>query len=688
MPSRRQRWLLYGLNASVYVLAVIAIVIFLNWIMLNQLDRTNALRFDMTASGLYSLSDQTQRIVGDLDQSVQATALLNTGSAMSAEASARLQRVQDLLNEYAQRSDGKLELTVLDPTLELDRYDQFAQQVRQRYATQLKPTESALELARGEIERTQAFANQIKKRLDTELPRFNAAPQRTRMFLEQLSGILANLPASLQFDAITRQLDRAKRMPLPDYAGMRSLAVRPFSQFKEALLTPAVDNLKTLADQSDTPPALKEVLLALRDAFQQRLDAVNKLTETFEALERNDYDQAHDRIMGENVVVLMSEKRLSVVPIGQMFIEPQRSAENAEPRFIGEEKITGALLSLTMKQQPMVVFVNAGPRQATGPGGDYSHVASILENMNFDVREWTPGGRMTQYGPLPAQPKPEPEPGQTQVLIGLPALSAPGRMPFNPNEPKVVEAVRKHLESGQPALLILGPSQMTRFGQPDNRAQLLEPFGITARTGSMVMEKIAMGNQTRANPYLQLTRWPQDHPISAAIGGLPGLLVQSVALEPAEKKPEGVTLTPLAVTEANTWLESDFGGSEAPEQDADEKTGPFTIAMAVERGEQRVVAIGDTGFANNQITQFVTVAEQDGALQFVQFPANAELFANSVYWLSGLDELIATSFRPQDVRRFSQISDAGLITVRWVVLAALPVGCLLAGGLVWIVRRK
>ncbi len=677
---------MFATVTAVHVVAVIAIAIFLNWIMLNQIDRTNALRFDLTASGLYSLSDQTQRILKNLDEPVQMTALFGTG--MSEQAAARLTRIEDMLDEYVQRSGGQLELNAFDPAKQLDKYEEFAQQVKQRHADQIQPTESALKLARDEMEKTKAFCNELERQIKRQLPRFATAPPRITGFMEQLAAYLAAVPTNLQFDAREQQIKRGLQMPLPDYAGLRALAAGPFGQLRDDLLSPAAKRLKDDADAPQTPAALKDVLLNLRDAFRKRSEAIDKLIETFDALQRTDYDQAHERIMGENVVVLMSARRLSVLPVTDLYMAPRSNMENAEPQYVGEEKITGALLALTMTRRPMVLFVNPGPRPAIGPGGDYSHVADILENMNLDVREWSPGGRQSQFGPLPPQPRPEPEPGQKVVMIGLPALTIPGRMPFNPNEPRVVEVVQKHLDEGGSAMLILGPSDMMRIGQPDARAKLLEPFGITARTEAIVMEPVAVGDRTQASPYLQLSRWPEDHPISAAIGGLPGLMIEAVAMEKSDSAPSDVTLTPLAVTPPDHWLETDLDSRDPMEQDADEKTGPFTLVMAAERGDQRVVAIGNKIFAHNQVTQFATLTAQGGALQFVQFPANAEMFANSAYWLSGLDELIATSARSQDVRRYEQIDASGEIAVNVVVLAGLPAACMLAGILVWFVRRK
>ena len=73
-------------------------------------------RIDLTESNLYSIAPGTQRIVSSLKEPINLYFFFSQeASAESPPLRAYAQRVRELLEEMAQRSDGKLKLTVIDP---------------------------------------------------------------------------------------------------------------------------------------------------------------------------------------------------------------------------------------------------------------------------------------------------------------------------------------------------------------------------------------------------------------------------------------------------------------------------------------------------------------------------------------------------------------------------------------------
>src|SRR5690606_7698773 len=73
-------------------------------------------RLDLTESKLYSISSGTERIVSSLEEPVNLYFFFSQeASANSPRLRAYAQRVRELLEEIAQRSDGKLRLSVLAP---------------------------------------------------------------------------------------------------------------------------------------------------------------------------------------------------------------------------------------------------------------------------------------------------------------------------------------------------------------------------------------------------------------------------------------------------------------------------------------------------------------------------------------------------------------------------------------------
>jgi len=73
-------------------------------------------RIDLTESKLYSIAPGTQRIVSSLQEPINLYFFFSQeASAQSPPLRAYAQRVRELLEEMAQRSDGKLRLSVIDP---------------------------------------------------------------------------------------------------------------------------------------------------------------------------------------------------------------------------------------------------------------------------------------------------------------------------------------------------------------------------------------------------------------------------------------------------------------------------------------------------------------------------------------------------------------------------------------------
>ena len=68
-------------------------------------------------------------------------------------------------------------------------------------------------------------------------------------------------------------------------------------------------------------------------------------------------------------------------------------------------------------------------------------------------------------------------------------------------------------------------------------------------------------------------------------------------------------------------------------------------------------------------------------------PGNHELILASVAWLAGMDDLIAQSPAGQEVARLGEIGDAASQRWFWLIVVVMPASCLLAGALVWMVRR-
>ncbi len=680
--QQRTRRAYYGLHLVIFVIAMLSIVTFVNWAGYRRY-----LRIDMTATRRYSLSEQTDKVVNHLDHEVRMVMLFSQGTGKADQQ----EQVRDLIEEYARRSGGRIDVAEIDPVYNIAEYEQFAAQLRDRYTDDLADAAEAVEQASSTLEAIRAFAaTQAQQFLRAE-PLLDAASPQARQFITQVSRLMQNLEARLRIEEITEQLQRVREAPLPDYAGARAMVEAPLQTLSEGLLDPAIEQFHQLADEPGASSAMKDFLLGRIEAFRPMANEVSGTLEMLDAIAETDYDEVRRRILSANSVAVMSPEHVTVLALDDVYAPPtvEPGEVQPRPRFKGEEVLTGTLISQAIEAPPLVVFVNSGQQPAIGPSGTYSHVAQMLRNMNFQVTEWTAAARQTPWGAQPPQPMPQPDAGQAMVLIVLPPPPPSPQMPVDPAQQQVTRKVVDHIKAGGPALVFIGPSPMSRFGGVDPSAPLLKPFGLVAKTDRLIFQaQVGRGGRVQPITVIELDRWPDDHPIGQSVQGLAGVLVSAVPLETADEAPEELTVWPLIETPPGTWADDQLQSPSPPSDDSPKPTGPFVAGLAAMKGDARLVVIGDTMFAADRVTRAGRYDVSGEVAYFLPYSANAELFVNSVYWLAGLDEVIATSARVQDVRRFEPISPAAQTAVWWILLAGLPVAALAAGGVVWFIRRK
>ena len=178
---------------------------------------------------------------------------------------------------------------------------------------------------------------------------------------------------------------------------------------------------------------------------------------------------------------------------------------------------------------------------------------------------------------------------------------------------------------------------------------LLDPFVDAGLDGLLAKYGLKPENDVVVDMQLQLFAAPKPgydaivinygpHEITKKLGENPTVfhLARSLKVETEGRLPD-VNVDPILNTRAESWGETDFEAFKTnaePVQDAAKDIkGPLVLGVAVERrvGEKtaRLVVIGDSDFASNSdIGQYF----------------NANLFLNSVNWLTGQEKYI--SIRP------------------------------------------
>jgi len=680
----------YGTNVSVLLIAVLAIVLLVNWMAADKVREMgiNA-RFDFTATRKYTLSPQTRKLLNQMDADVRITTMFAGG--MSADEVRKISAFRDLLDEYEMRSAGAVEVVHLDPVTDIERIEELTGELRKRYADELDPARHAIEQGIATLNQLKAFAAERGPWFKTTgiAARETVNDQQLKQTLSQVILLVEQLPAWLQIDGRLEQVANAQGEMMPNYAAIRSALRTPLEQARDQLFSPGAELFDQITRSTAVSDELAQFAGQAKPLFDQQTAQLDRAIQSLEAIDTTRYSAVRNNIAQANSVLIEAGDGLSVIRLGDVYTDPMVSAEGeavSEQRFRGEEAVTGAIISLTMQARPLVVFVT-GQQPALGSQGDYSHVAERLTNMNFKVKQWAPAGRQSQFGPAPPEQRPEPEAGQPVVWVFTPAPPPDPRLPYNPAKKQIDAKFKELLAEGQNVLAFLELSPMVRFGTPDEMAESIrEAFGVTPETGlQIVTEMVTPDGRAVPVPQLEINDWPTEHPIAAAVGGQTGVLLNALPIQ--VEQTEGVATWPLIETGEDTWADRDAGMTRNPTRDDDEQRGPFTAGVAIEKGEQRAVIIGDGLFANDGVTTAGPVDPFTGASGPQYFPANAELFTNSIYWLTDMDVLIATGARTQDVRRIEKIPDRAMTAMWWVVLAGLPLGTLAVGTGVWLARR-
>ncbi len=356
--------------------------------------------------------------------------------------------------------------------------------------------------------------------------------------------------------------------------------------------------------------------------------------------------------------------------------------------FKGEQLFTSAVIELVESRKPKILFT-------TGHGeaslDDFSErglkdARELLGEDNFDLEEWASLGKSGV--PLDAD----------LVVIAGPTAGFV--------EPELA-AFREHLDRGGRMLVLLDPT--------------LSPVGGLVRTGLeplLADYGVKVADDIVIDPANPLPFFGaetifvndfEDHAITRSLrqANLPVILPLARSVSRAGGV-EGYDVIELLRTTEEGWGEADLAALPRVKKDDTDAQGPVPIGVAVaaegrgadRRGPSpedlsvhggdaeasqpatgveddpsqniRLVVFGDSDFATN------------GQLRNV---GNPTLLANTMNWLVERESLVGIPPKtPEQVRL--NLTQAQLRAVFWTVIAGMPLAAVLAGGLVYLRRRR
>jgi len=329
--------------------------------------------------------------------------------------------------------------------------------------------------------------------------------------------------------------------------------------------------------------------------------------------------------------------------------------------FKGEEAFTSAILAVTEDRTPHVYF-SSGHGEASldssERGRGLAEAKQLLERDNLSVAKWESLGK-------------DAIPADADVIV----VAGP-RIAFL--EPEA-GALQKYLAAGGHVLLMIDPVLPAPGSPPGDLGlgKLLAGNGVKLGNDIVIDPANALplvGAETVfANHY-------GSHPIVRSLSeeGLPVIL--PLARSVSKSAVPGTDVTTLVETSPEGWGEISLSNlEEQVKKDPEDTAGPVSLAVAVGPGEEekvpakkgRLVVVGNSRFA---------------AGEGLQNAGNANLFLNSIHWLTGAGKQIGIAPKTLEQASLaltrSQVRRIGLFSV-----LGLPALAVVLGGWVWYRRR-
>jgi len=725
------RRVVFGFNVGLSLILAVALMVVVVY-----LGQRFPRQFDLTQTGVNSLSERTEKLLAGLDQDVKITGVYAVLSEYQKFAQKRQDMVRDLLNLYQTAGGGHVEARMVDPMKDPARIQELTARLREKqaYRDEAKPHEEVLD----------SFPELNAKIGQTADAEFQAFGQMAEADPRLRNEITAFAILTRNFDSlrnssqqITGDLEELTKGDVPRY-GQAVEAVRDYLQKVRAIFQDA-ESWET-SDGVSIPnlgPDAQAHFSGANERFQPVLTEISALLAKMEQLKRVALEDVYDKLSrwGSSPAILVetaNEARvLTMQDVWPMQSDPQAPpAPDGDTReFAGEQAVSSAILQLTQKEKTAVVFTRFGGESPIRP--DFNQMAMMMGQMprapyqalneqllqaNFVTEDWdvqsssTPpeveGAGRSVYVVLPPEPPPQQDPRRPSPQGGI--------------SPEQVKAITDAVDASGMAVFLAGfspPSSpmMPVAGKYDFGEYLKTKWGVDVRSNFLAVRF----TPSPQNPSLSVpdgqgavviptppAELSAKHPISKPLESLPAAFSEVCPVEPVKdaERPEGVPPAQVLVDVARSedvWavgdlmrLQGELREKMGTTRTSDDLPTPFPIALTVEKpaGEkkQRVVVFGSERFASDGLAQAMGLQLGANGLQaYLRFPANSDLFLNCLHWLTGDADRIAVGPRRADIPRMDKLQEGATAQFLRVFLVGIwPAVILIVGGAVWAFRRR
>jgi len=336
----------------------------------------------------------------------------------------------------------------------------------------------------------------------------------------------------------------------------------------------------------------------------------------------------------------------------------QIGVKREEAKSMTEEGITGAFIRDLKSNTRTVCFVTgSGERQVDDRDREgLSGFKDLLAKDNYASKTIN----LLEKAEVPGD--------CTTVVVAGPTR--------NYEQPEV-DAVKKYVEDGGRALLMLDPPLKlgrSQIADNDGLANLLQTWGVSLRK-DLILDLNPVGQLAGLGPQVALVTSYSSQPIvnemKGTATGFP--LARSMEIKNADK----TSVQKLFDSSSSSLATDNLSSASVDVNDPKNKQGPLTIAAA---------GTYNPGKGNSQ-GRFVVVGSSSWAAnRFINFNGNNDLALNALNWLASDEDLI--SIRPkQPEDRHLTMTRAQLNLVRLSSQFILPLVVVGAGVGVWWKRR-
>ena len=350
--------------------------------------------------------------------------------------------------------------------------------------------------------------------------------------------------------------------------------------------------------------------------------------------------------------------------VEEMPFDPRYRGPRPPPELKLEDAITSAIRVL-MEQEERILYALSGhgERPMTHAQGrmGFSLAKAELKGQNYDIQEL----KLAEKGGVPDD--------ASAVLIAGPRRS------FAPAE---VEALKKYLDGGGGAVVLVDSTLGVRGMKPCGLADLLEERGIKLRQDVEVKLAVKVLMFHALSETIPAAWYSSTHLITKPLMDAGGLLTEyyrPCLLEKADPEDSALEVEELVKSSAAAWGETSVSGRDSQRLSVDgggDIKGPtaLVIVSGPKEGEEggKLVVVADSDFACDVMYRKL---------------ANGDLFINSINWMVGVKENIGIESRTPDVRS-ANMTDKNRNRVFWVNIVLVPVLVLACGAVVLWLRRK